>query len=476
MHLGPYEVSAWLASGPAHQLFSLEDGRLLYRFAPTADAEQRAALRGPIGQLIDVLQADWSACPRPDSESISRGRSGDEWLVVIRDPVGVRTSALRDVLEPSLALGLARAALVGLAPLHRAGLFHGALTPGRLVLTADGRPLVMDGGAAFLAQAAASGRLSPATNRFAELWDQPSFVCPELLTQRPLTPASDVFGVAALAYRWIVGAPAHRARRVLEAYARVRRGDFPRLADVAPQVPRQVAGVLDACLSPDPSDRPHEQDLLSVLEGYATDDLGRLSSDAPTWRAELAAWSSGLPRRRPTDAPGPPGSASEQARQDTIRRATLNLEMRRQPPGDRPTGRRNALLLSLLVAVGVAASLPLLFRPTAAPNSGATLPGNYLEEARRLQGNDPSGEAGDDEVDFDDEEYAESESDEPLLQEPRTEVVTLTVGTRGPAAQRPHVARRTPEREVPRPRAGIEELEPEPVDPTGAEDDPGRRD
>jgi serine/threonine protein kinase len=83
-----------------------------------------------------------------------------------------------------------------LAGLHAAGVVHGDVSPGNVLLELNGRPLITDLGVTGVA---GSGP--------AELWGTQGFVAPEVLEGRRPGPAADVYAVGALAWWCATGEP-----------------------------------------------------------------------------------------------------------------------------------------------------------------------------------------------------------------------------------------------------------------------------
>ncbi len=132
-----------------------------------------------------------------------------------------------------------------LGSLHRRGIVHRDVAPANVLLTSDGLPLLAD-----LAGATAIGE------RPTEAIGRPGYVDPAVLAGAPPTPASDVHGVAALAYRLLSGRlPYAGADGEVTGDATPRGGAVP-LGAVAPAVPGTLAAVVDAGLAADPDRRP----------------------------------------------------------------------------------------------------------------------------------------------------------------------------------------------------------------------------
>jgi serine/threonine-protein kinase len=118
------------------------------------------------------------------------------------------------------------------ATLHRAGALHGDISPGNVLITGDGRPLLSDLGAARVAGAGAA------------VCGTRGYVAPEVLAGDAPTEASDVYAIGALAWFCLTGrgAPDTPIRLDLET--------------VADEVGPELADLVAACIDPEPSRRP----------------------------------------------------------------------------------------------------------------------------------------------------------------------------------------------------------------------------
>jgi tRNA A-37 threonylcarbamoyl transferase component Bud32/SAM-dependent methyltransferase len=97
----------------------------------------------------------------------------------------------------SLALTLAEEIGGALDALHAAGWWHGDVSPANVLLGADGRPLLIDFGAARrLGRRPFDGRV---------LFTTPLVTAPEVWANRPVRPQSDLYSLAVLLYAALVG-------------------------------------------------------------------------------------------------------------------------------------------------------------------------------------------------------------------------------------------------------------------------------
>lgn len=132
------------------------------------------------------------------------------------------------------------------ATLHRAGALHGDISPGNVLITADGRPLLADLGAARVAGTGAA------------VLGTPGFVAPEVLAGEVPSEASDVFAIGALAWFCLTG------RGVPDTLLRL---DPQAVVDA---VGPELAGVVTACIDPDPARRPPSDRLGHAVFSAAT--------------------------------------------------------------------------------------------------------------------------------------------------------------------------------------------------------------
>jgi hypothetical protein len=141
-----------------------------------------------------------------------------------------------------------------LADLHARGLVHGNLTPGNVVFTADGRPMIADLGISRL-----GGEFRTEVGLIA------GYAAPEVQAGYPPQPGSDIYGLAVIAMRSLTGyVPAHPV--------------------VLPGIPPATQGALAQALHPDPMRRPDAMALSNALFALADPEPIMLVSDTGTIR------------------------------------------------------------------------------------------------------------------------------------------------------------------------------------------------
>lgn len=176
--------------------------------------------------------------------------------------------AVREVLRTALPVAQA------LQAAHAAGVTHHDLKPENVLLPRDGRLRVVDFGIAAVVDAE-----RPASQR-PSLSGTPGYMAPERWLGEPGGPPADVWSLGVLIHELVAGHrpfegprqdPRPLYRRVLEAtQPPVLEGDA------------EVAGLVQACLAPDPAARPTAAELIERIERllHATAEDGR-SADAP---------------------------------------------------------------------------------------------------------------------------------------------------------------------------------------------------
>ncbi len=149
-----------------------------------------------------------------------------------------------------------------LVHLHARGVIHRDLAPGNVIVTPGGGAVLIDYGQAVL-----SATELPES---AGVVGTPGFVAPEEVVYGPaaVTSAVDVYGLAAVGYTLLTGAPPSCGDDVLDALAS---------ASIAPphpsaygiEVPAPLEELLLAALGPDPAERPDARTLAAVLADVA---------------------------------------------------------------------------------------------------------------------------------------------------------------------------------------------------------------
>lgn len=224
--------------------------RIVGRGATSVVWAGRDAMERPVAIKVPHSRADATDLSQSVTERHVLMAVSHEHLVPLRDVVPmadgrvatvfdlVDGASLRSMVDARGHLRAGEAVTVltpicdAVATLHRAGATHGDISPGNVLLTADGRPLLADLGAA---RVAGSGAVVLGT---------PGFVAPEVSAGEPPGEASDVFALGALAWYCLTGngAPDTPIRLTPETV----------VSHVGPELAEAVA----ACIDPDAERRP----------------------------------------------------------------------------------------------------------------------------------------------------------------------------------------------------------------------------
>ena len=269
--IGPYEVVRRLGAGAMGEVYLARSAssRLVAvktiraglaehpgyrrRFAHEVDAAKRVsgAFTAAVVGADPHADLPWLATVYVPAPSL-------EELVATCGPLAV--SAVR-----WLAAGCAEA----LECVHRAGLVHRDFKPANVLVTADG-PRVIDFGLARrdgLPQGTAAGMVL----------GTPLYMAPEQASGDPVVgPAADVFALGATLYHAATGSALYQEEKAVGVLLQKMR----RPPDLA-LVPREVRGLVAACLALKPADRPTPASLLAALAPHlAAADAARALPDA----------------------------------------------------------------------------------------------------------------------------------------------------------------------------------------------------
>ncbi|WNV77265.1 serine/threonine-protein kinase [Geodermatophilus sp. DSM 44513] len=151
--------------------------------------------------------------------------------------------ARRGRLRPGEVVTALAPVAAALAHAHDRGVVHGDLSPGNVVFTAEGRPVLTDLGVARVLGEESAGEVTPA------------YVDPTVARGGACTPASDVFGVAAAAFHALTGVAPWNAATPADTLRVAADGELPDLTELAPDAPPELLAVVARGLSVDPHDR-----------------------------------------------------------------------------------------------------------------------------------------------------------------------------------------------------------------------------
>ncbi|MEW2144278.1 serine/threonine-protein kinase [Micromonospora vinacea] len=184
--------------------------------------------------------------------------------------------------------------------IHSCDVIHRDLSPGNVILAANG-PTVIDFGVARATDIARSLMTRTPVGT-------PGFMAPEVALGQEAVPASDVFALGAIAYFASTGRSAYGDGTLTSQLLRITNGE----ADLT-GCPQELRGLIERCLSVDPTARPTTAEVIAECAGTPRPAEGWLP---PALTADIAARTAELARI--AAQPAPP--AEVQPRRASVRR------------------------------------------------------------------------------------------------------------------------------------------------------------
>ncbi|WP_026162752.1 serine/threonine protein kinase [Kribbella catacumbae] len=199
-------------------------------------------------------------------------------------------------LSPADLAVLGRYLAEGLAAIHSAGLIHGSLTPGAVVLAPDGRPM-LSGLILGLGQHTGHASLNSPSQLY---------LAPESLRDGTTTTLSDLYALGAVLHAALTGRPPLAARMGETAGEHILRvlHEPPARLD---ELPDQFADVVGQLLEKDPANRPQDAETVAALLAAQQTELTAAAASRPVVRPVVAMSS---PPSAEASQPPPPATAT----------------------------------------------------------------------------------------------------------------------------------------------------------------------
>ena len=252
---------------------------------------------------------------------------------------GTRTRPWSELAGTTVAL------LETLGRVHATGVIHRDLKPGNVLVSADGRPMILDFGISHFGSGSRDDLTLPN-----EVIGTPAYLAPEQVNGDPVTPRTDLYALGVMLYEALSGQLPHAADNVWRLLRGRLTEPVPPLDRVAPDVPPGVARVVDQLLRTNPGERPRSAAaVLSLLQGVpeiTAPTVPRFGPDAP-----LRAIIDAALRGRCVRIWGPPGSGRSRCLADVaVKLARRGRRVLRAVPATRAFGSLEPVVGALATA------------------------------------------------------------------------------------------------------------------------------
>ncbi|MDZ4853149.1 MAG: protein kinase [Pirellulaceae bacterium] len=160
----------------------------------------------------------------------------------------------------------------GLAALHGAGLIHRDIKPSNVLVTHEGRVVILDLGLAVVTDH------SKYRNSQKILAGTPYYMAPEQARGESITPACDWYSVGVMLFELLTGERLFQARSFDDLLRQKMQVNRPSPHDVVSSIPQDLNDLCCQLLQPNPIDRPKAENILSILRANE-----KTSLDSSVW-------------------------------------------------------------------------------------------------------------------------------------------------------------------------------------------------
>ena len=353
-----YRIDTLIARGGMARVYRARDQRLDRDVAIKVLSAPYADDPAFVGRFLDEARAA-ASLTHPSLVHVYDSGSDDGAHFIVMELLD-RYRTLRSLLDERRRLpagevvAIGAEILAGLDAVHERGLVHCDVKSSNVMLARGSVAKLIDFGIAT----APHGGTDAATS----IGSLP-FMSPEQLHGEALTPASDLFSLAAVLYEALTGRPPYPGATPQEVSAAHQRGSVQPPSSLAPDIPERLDAVILQALRRDPASRFHSARAMAVALESAS---GERQADDNATRVISTGYV-------PPAAPPPPRSEPRPMARSTAPSAAPRRARRRVAP---LIG--TVLVLAAAAAVVLFVVIPLLqlgrgAAPQASPSTGAAV-------------------------------------------------------------------------------------------------------
>ena len=258
-----YRVIAILGAGGMGEVYQARDEQLGRLVAiKILNSEVTHLAEGRMRFLQEARAA--SALNHPNIVTVyGLGLAGSRDFIAMECVAGQSLAALIQQQRLSLESILDYAAQLAsaLEAAHNARIIHRDLKPSNIMVTDSGLIKVLDFGLAKLMESVAGPDDATVTleararTEVGAVLGTPAYMSPEQLQGKPADARSDIFAFGLVLYEMTVGRQAFTGASRIEMMTAILRDEPPSVAQLRPETPPHLAGLIRACLAKDPAAR-----------------------------------------------------------------------------------------------------------------------------------------------------------------------------------------------------------------------------
>ena len=284
--LGPYEIVAPLGAGGMGEVYRARDPRLKRDIAlkvlsgsTAADLERRAR--------FEIEAQSIAALSHPNIITIYSVEEADDVLFLTMEYV--EGKPLSDLIVKgglpltqifNLAIPLADA----VSAAHQRGITHRDLKPANVMVTADGRPKVLDFGLAKLANVSPvddgmSGLATAALTGEGRIVGTVAYMSPEQAQGKPIDHRTDIFSLGVMLYELATGERPFQGDTSISVLSSIIKDSPQSVVALRPTLPHDLSRIIHRCLLKDADHRYQmAKDVRNELEDLKRDTDVRLQT------------------------------------------------------------------------------------------------------------------------------------------------------------------------------------------------------